>query len=241
MGKQSQNSKTSAKSFCKEVALPAKGGNSTAVKEKNLMTCQERNRQRKQADKVNAPMKPPPARADILDLARAAAREQLKADREQQAQNAEWRRLHVKGSLGAFTHHSDQNRTDKSNAMRDNTSNASELREDKTAIMQTKEIDKHKAWGSLCTPTNEAALTSPVKKKAKADTMATDKSDGSELSEEETEKMQTNKLDKRKAWRSLQTSTKEADTESPQKEKSEIRQDSQSTNPTYGRFLSYYR
>jgi hypothetical protein len=62
-------------------------------------------------------------------------------------------------------------------------------------------------------------LTSPIKKKAKADIMATDKSDGSELSEEETEKMQTNKLDKRKAWRSLQTSTKEADTESPQKEK----------------------
>ena len=36
--------------------------------------------------------------------------------------------------------------------------------------MQTKDFDKRKAWGSLCTPTKEAALTSPLKKKAKPDT-----------------------------------------------------------------------
>jgi hypothetical protein len=39
---------------------------------------------------------------------------------------------------------------------------------------------------------------------------SSDKSDGSELSEEETEKMQTDELDKHKAWGSLQTPTKEA-------------------------------
>jgi hypothetical protein len=33
--------------------------------------------------------------------------------------------------------------------------------------MQTKDFDKCKAWGSLCTPTKEAVLTSPLKKKAK--------------------------------------------------------------------------
>jgi hypothetical protein len=38
--------------------------------------------QHKQSDQVNAPMKPPPAHANILDFARAAAREQLKAAQE---------------------------------------------------------------------------------------------------------------------------------------------------------------
>jgi hypothetical protein len=68
-----------------------------------------------------------------------------------------------------------------------------------------------------------------------------DKSDGSELSEEETEKMQKDELDKCKAWESLQIPTKEAAMASPQKKQSKTRQDSQSTNPTDGRFLLYCR
>jgi hypothetical protein len=68
-----------------------------------------------------------------------------------------------------------------------------------------------------------------------------DKSDGSELSEEETEKMQKDELDKCKAWGSLRIPTKEAAMASPQKKQSITRQDSQSTNPTDGRFLSYRR
>jgi hypothetical protein len=49
---------------------------------------------------------------------------------------------------------------------------------------------------------------------------STNKSDGSELSEEETEKMQTDKLDKHKAWGSLwTTATKEAAMASPQRKK----------------------
>jgi hypothetical protein len=66
-------------------------------------------------------------------------------------------------------------------------------------------------------------------------------SDGSELSEEETEKMQKDELDKRKAWGSLQIPTKEAAMASPQKKQCKKRQDSQSTNPSDGRFLSYCR
>jgi hypothetical protein len=67
----------------KEAALPAKGGNScTAAKHKNLMKCQECNRQCKQADQAKPPRKPPPELANISDFARAAAREQPKADRE---------------------------------------------------------------------------------------------------------------------------------------------------------------
>jgi hypothetical protein len=69
-----------------------------------------------------------------------------------------------------------------------------------------------------------------------------DKSDGSELSEEETEKMQKDELDKCKAWGSLLWNpTKEASMASPQKKQSKTRQDSQSTNPTDGRFFSYCR
>jgi hypothetical protein len=64
------------------VALPAKGSNSSAAKVKNLMKHQECNRQRKQSDQANTPMKPPPAWDNILDFARAAAREKLKADQE---------------------------------------------------------------------------------------------------------------------------------------------------------------
>jgi hypothetical protein len=48
----------------------------------------------------------------------------------------------------------------------------------------------------------------------------TDKSDGSELSEEESEKMQTDELDKCKAWGSLVwTPTKEAAMATPRKKK----------------------
>jgi hypothetical protein len=68
-----------------------------------------------------------------------------------------------------------------------------------------------------------------------------DKSDGSELSEEETEKMQKDELDKHKAWGSLRIPTKEAAIASSQKKQSKTRQDSQSTNPTDGRFLLYCR
>jgi hypothetical protein len=57
---------------------------------------------------------------------------------------------------------------------------------------------------------------------------STDKSDGSELSEEETEKMQTDELDKCKAWGTLVwTPTKEAASmASPKKKKRKTRQDS---------------
>jgi hypothetical protein len=49
---------------------------------------------------------------------------------------------------------------------------------------------------------------------------STNKSDGSELSDEETEKMQTNKLDKHKAWGSFWTpANKEATMASPQRKK----------------------
>jgi hypothetical protein len=54
--------------------------------------------------------------------------------------------------------------------------------------------------------------------------------------------MQTDELDKCKAWGSLVwTPTKEATIASSQKKKRKTRQDSQSTNPTDGRFLSYCR
>jgi hypothetical protein len=64
----------------KEVALPAKGSNSTVAKNKNLMKCRECNRQCKQADQAKPPRKPPLELANISDFARAAAREQPKAD-----------------------------------------------------------------------------------------------------------------------------------------------------------------
>jgi hypothetical protein len=53
------------------------------------MKCQECNHQCKQADQAKPPRKPPPEWANISDFAWAAAREQPKADREQQVQNAE--------------------------------------------------------------------------------------------------------------------------------------------------------
>jgi hypothetical protein len=82
MGKQGLQGKTAVQSSHKEAALSAKGGNSSAAKVKNLKKSQGRNLQFKQLDQVDAPMKPPPSRANILDFARAAAREQLKAARE---------------------------------------------------------------------------------------------------------------------------------------------------------------
>jgi hypothetical protein len=75
MGKQGVQGKMAARSSRKEAASSAKGGNSSATKEKNLKKRQARNLQRKQSDIVDAPMKPPPARANIPDFARAAARE----------------------------------------------------------------------------------------------------------------------------------------------------------------------
>jgi hypothetical protein len=54
--------------------------------------------------------------------------------------------------------------------------------------------------------------------------------------------MQKDELDKCKAWGSLlRIPTKEAAMASPQKKQSKTRQDSKSTNPTDGRFLSYCR
>jgi hypothetical protein len=53
--------------------------------------------------------------------------------------------------------------------------------------------------------------------------------------------MQKDELDKHKAWGSLRVPTKEAAMASPQKKQSKPRQDSRSTNPTDGRFLSYRR
>jgi hypothetical protein len=53
--------------------------------------------------------------------------------------------------------------------------------------------------------------------------------------------MQKDELDKHKAWGSLWIPTKEAAIASPQKKQSKTRQDSQSTNRTDGRFLSYHR
>jgi tRNA(Ile2) C34 agmatinyltransferase TiaS len=82
MGKQSWQGKMVARLSRREVALLAKGGNSSATKDKNHMKCQECNRQSKQSDPANTPMKLPPAWANIPDVARAAAREQLKADQE---------------------------------------------------------------------------------------------------------------------------------------------------------------
>jgi hypothetical protein len=55
ISKQSQQGKTGARSSQKEVALPAMGGNSNAAKNKNLMKCQECNRQCKQADQAKPP------------------------------------------------------------------------------------------------------------------------------------------------------------------------------------------
>jgi hypothetical protein len=75
-----------ARSSRKEVALPAKGDNSTAAKNKNLMKCQECNRQCKQADQAKPLRKPPLEWANISDFARATAREQSKADQERQVQ-----------------------------------------------------------------------------------------------------------------------------------------------------------
>jgi hypothetical protein len=82
MGKQGLQGKMAVQSSHKEAALLAKGGNSSAAKVKHLKKCQGHNLQCKQSDQVDAPMKPPPAHANILDFARAAAREQLKAARE---------------------------------------------------------------------------------------------------------------------------------------------------------------
>jgi hypothetical protein len=53
--------------------------------------------------------------------------------------------------------------------------------------------------------------------------------------------MQKDELDKYKAWGSLWIPTKEAAMASPQKKLSKTRQDSQSTNPTDGRFFSNHR
>jgi predicted metal-binding protein len=84
ISQQSRQGKSAVRLSQKEAALPAKGSNSsTAAKNKNLMKCQECNRQCKQADQAKPPRKPPPEWANISDFAREpAAREQPKADRE---------------------------------------------------------------------------------------------------------------------------------------------------------------
>jgi hypothetical protein len=79
MGKQGVQGKTAARSSRKEAASLAKGGNSSATKEKNLKKHQACNLQCKQSNIVEAPMKPPPAWVNIPEFARAAAREQLQA------------------------------------------------------------------------------------------------------------------------------------------------------------------
>jgi hypothetical protein len=183
MGKQGVQSKTAVRSSRKEAASSANGGNSSATKEKNLKKCQARNLQRKQSNIVDAPMKPPPAHANIPDFARAAAREQLKAAQERQSQNAAWRRLHERGSSVAFIHQEETLGVDESEDKGEDTSDGSTSSEEE--MMQTKDFDKCKAWGSLRTPTKEAALTSPRKKKAKPDTFVdlTHSSDQTDLLE----------------------------------------------------------
>jgi hypothetical protein len=168
MGKQGVQGKMAVHSSCKEAASLSKGGNSSATKEKNLKKCQAGNLQHKQSDIVDAPMKPPPTWANIPDFARAAAREQLKAAQERQSQNVAWRRLHERGSSVAFIHQEETLGVDKSEDKSEDTSDGSTSSEEE--MMQTKDFDKRKAWGSLCTPTKEAALTLPLKKKAKPDT-----------------------------------------------------------------------
>jgi hypothetical protein len=61
-------------------------------------------------------------------------------------QNAEWWRLHEKGSLGTFTHHGEQIRTNKSNGKSDMT----DFSNDRMEMMQTEELKKCKAWGRGC-------------------------------------------------------------------------------------------
>ena len=69
-----------------------------------------------------------------------------------------------------YIHHDEQLRVDESNDKSDDKSDGSGFSEDEMEKMQTEELEKRKAWGSLRTPTKEAALTSPLKKKAKPDT-----------------------------------------------------------------------
>jgi sortase (surface protein transpeptidase) len=102
-------------------------------------------------------------------FARAAAREQPKADWEQQVQNAEWRHLHAeKGSLVAYLNQNEQLHKDKFS----DKSDGSELSEEETEKVQNDELDKRKAWGSLQIPTIEAAMASLQKNKAKQDKTA---------------------------------------------------------------------
>jgi hypothetical protein len=80
-------------------------------------------------------------------------------------QNVEWRHLHEKGSLVTYIHHDEQLRVDESNDKSDAKRDSSGFSEDEMEKTQTEELKKHKAWGSLRTPTKEASLTCPLKKK----------------------------------------------------------------------------
>ncbi len=82
-------------------------------------------------------------------------------------QNVEWRHLHEKGSLVTYIHHDEQLRVDESNDKSDAKRDSSGFSEDEMEKTQTEELKKHKAWGSLQTPTKEASLTCPLKKKRK--------------------------------------------------------------------------
>jgi hypothetical protein len=79
----------------------------------------------------------------------------------------EWWHLHEKGSLVTYIHHDEQLCVDESNDKSDAKCDSSGFSEDEMEKTQTEELEKHKAWGSLQTPTKEASLTCPVKKKGK--------------------------------------------------------------------------
>jgi hypothetical protein len=72
--------------------------------------------------------------------------------------------------LVSYIHHDEQLSVNDSNDKSDNKSDGSAFSKDKMEKMQTKEPEKCKAWGSLQTPTKEAAVTSPLKKKENPET-----------------------------------------------------------------------
>jgi hypothetical protein len=177
MGKGNKKGKTYAKASRKAAALLVKGANSTHMAKGRLATeRQERNRQHQEVMEVTTPSKPPPpARESVSDTARLAAREGLKADRERQPRNEEWRRLHELGSPVEYDHspnRATQLASEDMTTYNDNEPLTLEWSEDTKNIMQTEVLDenkKRKAWGSLRTLTgNKGSLTaSPKKKKAR--------------------------------------------------------------------------
>jgi hypothetical protein len=68
-------------------------------------------------------------------------------------------------TLVSYIHHDEQLHADESTDKSDDKSEGSEFSNKETEMLQTEELDKCKAWGSLQTKTMEAALTSPQTKK----------------------------------------------------------------------------